>query len=292
MSGTSATRVVMPTVDTMTERLETIPFIRAIGMHAIDLRPSQAVTRVVSRSGFRKPGKDEHLCEGLISAVVDQAASAAIWSAVGLQMPHATLSLSMTFLKRTTAEVLDYHAQVMGFSGGLGLTHVRVVDPQARDLIAHGMVNYVIGTYPGDSQASEITVVPDPSMLDGEPIQNIVGTDIETALGLVDAGQGFDLGYNANLVGSRGPVALHGGVLVLGQVAAARRQLGDHSRLNLSHLSIDYLRSGLQQSSHFEAVEIARSRKTLSVRMEGTQDQRQRHMVTGTARFFAPSDQN
>lgn len=287
MIGSFDAEKVMPTVETMTERLEGIPFIRAIGMHAIDLRPSQAVTRVVSRDGFFRSGPCGCLCEGLITAVVDQAASAAIWSALGLQMPHATLGLSLTFLKSTDAEVLDYHAQVMGISGGLGLTHVRVVDPQARDLIAHGMVNYVIGTYPGDSKASKVTVIDDPSRLDGDPIEDITGTDIESALGLEPSGKGLDLDYRSNLVGSRGPVALHGGVLALGLVAAARRLVGDDDQLSLAHLSVDYLRSGLQQASRFDAVEIARSRKTLSARMDGTQSNGDRHMVTGSARFFA-----
>lgn len=274
------------TVDSASERLASIPFVRALGLKAVDLDGDGAVTEAAYLDAFDLDGVEGRICDGVVAGAIDQAGSVAIWKALGLQMPHATVSLSVTFVDHAPAQVLRFHGRLASLDHGLGHT---IVTARTGDgtLLAHGMVNYAIGVYPGDSGVSKTLAPPDPSRLGDEVIEPLAGPGIDRALGLKSGPEGaltFD--YAANLVGSRDPVALHGGAIAAAMVATARRRVADAPSFRLSHFTLDYLRSGLAQQSQVLATVVLRTRKTATVRIDVTQDDGRRHVATGVARFF------
>lgn len=277
-----------PWPEAASRRLANIPFIRAIGLKALPLAPSgEAVTTLDLRPVLALPGRPDLFSDGLVAAAVDQAASVAIWADRGLAFPHATVTLDITFLHPSPGPALTLAARLTGISGGLGHTLVEVRGGDGA-LTATAMVNFAMGVYPGDAGQSETSAVPDPSRLNGEPIPDLAGADFDAALGLTaDEAGALSLPFGPQRVGSRDPVALHGGVIVGGLAAAARARAPADRGLRLSHLSLDYLRSGLARQTRFQAASIAGTRKTSTLRLEARQDDGERLVATGTARFFA-----
>lgn len=277
-----------PWPDAATRRLSNIPFIRGIGLRALPLGPGgEALTALDLRPVLAAGDRPDLFSDGLVAAAVDQAASVAIWADRGLAFPHATVTLDITFLRPSSGPVLTLSARLTAIAGGLGHTLVEVRGGDGA-LTATAMVNFAMGVYPGDAGQSETSAVPDPSRLNGEAIPDLAGADFDTALGLTDAGAGtLALPFGPERVGSRDPVALHGGVIVGGLAAAARAGIPADRGLRLSHLSLDYLRSGLARQTLFQAAPVAETRKTATLRLEARQDDGERLVASGTARFFA-----
>lgn len=225
------------------------------------------------------------ISNGAITAIIDQAGSVAIWSGLGLQLPHATVTLSATYLGAARTPRLHVGSRVTSLEHGLGHTAVEARDDDGR-LVAQAMVNYALGSYPGG--------VPMPSILPPrEPDEG------EMALGpLKGKGLGPAMGWQAqddlrariafrhDLVGSQNPVAWHGGAIAAGIVLTGEHVVPTDRALRLSHLVIDYLRSGLAQDIVFTATKIGESRKTMTLRLDATQDGGARHVAAATARFF------
>jgi radical SAM superfamily enzyme YgiQ (UPF0313 family)/acyl-coenzyme A thioesterase PaaI-like protein len=226
-------------------------------------------------------------CDGVVAAAIDQAGSAAIWIGQGLSFPHATVTMSITFLGRASTPSLSFHSRVVSLEHGLGHTLVEAREPGGA-LVAQAMVNYAMGIYPGAGGQSSTSPVDDPARLNGEPIPALCGDHIAEALGLREDAEGaVRLPFGVQLVGSRDPVALHGGAIAAAMVVAAQRCTPDDSRLRLSHLVVDYLRSGLARETVFRTTLVSQSRKTMTVRIDAYQDDGERHVATATARFFA-----
>jgi acyl-coenzyme A thioesterase PaaI-like protein len=99
-----------------------------------------------------------------------------------------------------------------------------------------------------------------------------------------DGGQRF--GFAANLVGSRDPVALHGGVLAAAGIATARSALGPDAGLRPIDFSIDYLRSGLPQPTQLRPRLVSRTRKTALVEVDVLQDDGARLVARVRTRFY------
>lgn len=269
-----------------TARLQTIPFVRAMGMFAKRSGIGEAVTAIPNTPAVLALPASADFSDGVIAAAIDQAGSASVWSEIGLTTPHATVSLSITFLGSTDSAELELHSRALNFNEGLGHTVVDVVGVDGAK-VAHAMVNYVIGVYPGDSSASATTVIDDPEKLSGQRVEALSGQGLDAAMGLIGVGPGeVRMPFRINLVGSRGPIALHGGAIAAGMIAAARSAIVDAEQFRLSHFVIDYLRSGLEKETTFRAVTIARSRKAATLRIDAYQDDGARHVATATTRYF------
>lgn len=271
----------------MTNRLQGIPFVRAVGMSAIRAGARSALTTVPRRAAASFRGGDDAFCEGVVAAVADQAGSAGIWAEFGLELPHATITLSMMFLRPARSAALHFDGQVVGVHGGVGHTAVTAREPDGR-VVAQALVDYALGSYPGASGPSTTRPVADASQVDGVRIADLAGDHVEDALGLVDEDCGVQrLPFAANLLGSRDPLALHGGVIAAASVACAKGQRPAGGGFRLSHLTVDYLRSGLPQETRFRPRVVSMTRKTLLVEVDAFQDDGRRHVATSSARFYA-----
>lgn len=269
-------------------RLSTIPFVRVLGMRALLAAAPGEAGRLVSALAPRPFLLDAKgaLANGAIAAVIDQAGSVAIWGREGLSLPHATVSLSITFMDSTSEEVV-FDSRIVSLGHGLGHTLVEARTAGGRP-IAQAMVNYALGAYPGSSGGGGRPKDREGGLADNTDIPPLGGASFLEALGVRPPtdGAGLQMPFSLSLVGSRDPVALHGGAIAAGLISAADLQAQDRG-LRLSHLSVDYLRSGLAQETRFAASVISESRKTLCVQVDALQEGGARRVATATARYFS-----
>lgn len=271
----------------MATRLQGIPFMRAIGMGARGLDSGAALTTLGEAAALAPGPGEAGFCEGMVAAALDQAGSAAIWAGHGLQLPHATVTLSMMFLAPGEGDELVFDGRLIAIHGGLGHTLVTVRRPDGV-IVAEGLVNYAIGSYPGDSGPSGVLPPADPAQVNGKPVAALEGDCAEAALGLLaERGGAHRLPFRTNLLGSRDPLALHGGVIAAASVACAKAQRPEGSAFRLSHLTVDYLRAGLPQATEFRPHVLSKTRKTLLVEVDAFQEDGRRHIASASARFYA-----
>lgn len=239
------------------------------------------------REAFASRAGDDRFCEGIIAAVTDQAGSAAVWAHLGFAFPHATVSLSLTFLGPARGSHLAFDAQLLSDAGGLGQTAVSVLQPDGRE-VARGSVDFALGSYPGDAGASTTRPIADPAKVGEQVIAALGGIDVTAGLGMVPLDTGdHRLPFRVDLVGSRDPVALHGGAIAAAGVACARAALAPDDGLRIIQLSVDYLRSGLPQPADLHARVISRTRRTALVEVDVLQDGGTRLVARVRARFHS-----
>lgn len=262
-----------------TERLDGIPFPRAAGMTAASCVDGTARSLLSFRTAFASTAGDPTWCEGIIAAVGDQAGSVAVWSQFGLALPHATVSLSLTFLAPARGNRLTFDACLLSAEGGLGQTAVSVFQPDGRE-VARGSVDFALGSYPGDSGPSVTRDVDDPARLGDLAIEPIEAASVYQGLGLEPLDTlGHRLPFRANLVGSRDPQALHGGAIAAAGVACARAALDPAEGLRVIQVSVDYLRSGLPEAAELRPRIISRTRRTALVEVDVLQSEGARHVA-------------
>ncbi|MCW1381491.1 PaaI family thioesterase [Novosphingobium sp. KCTC 2891] len=270
-----------------TERLQGIPFARAIGMTATRCGGGTARSTVPFRGAFAIQPGDDRFCEGIIAAVADQAGSVAIWSRLGLAFPHATVSLSLTFLAPARGACLAFDAALLADAGGLGQTSVTVVQPDGRE-VARGSVDFALGSYPGDAGASTTRPIADPAKVGEQIIEELEAADVYAGLGLEPLGEtDHRLPYRVNLAGSRDPLALHGGAIAAAGAASARAALAPPDGWRIIQLSVDYLRSGLPEPADLHARIVSRTRRTALVEVDVRQASGTRLVARMRVRFHS-----
>jgi acyl-coenzyme A thioesterase PaaI-like protein len=268
-------------------RLQGIPFVRAIGMTATAFGGGAARSVIAFRGAFADQAGDDRFCEGIIAAVADQAGSMAVWSDLGLALPHATVSLSMSFLAPARGASLAFDARLLARDDGLGQTVVSVVQPDGKQ-VARGAIDYALGSYPGAASPSTTRPIADAAKVDGNTIATIDGADVNAALGFAPADtHDRHLPFNVNLAGSRDPLALHGGVIAAAGVACARAALAPIGGLRIIQLTVDYLRSGLPVPTDLRARVVSRTRRTALVEVDVLQDNGTRLVARVRARLHS-----
>lgn len=264
-----------------TERLQGIPFIRALGLRAVKVGPEVSRCLLPAAPALAARGGSDAVCPGVIAAAVDQAGSMAVWSAFGLAMPHATICLGLSFFAPARLGELIFETRLLAANETLGQTDVLVL--QDGRPVARGRVDFALGSYPGAAGPSVTQPLDDPATIDGAVIGGLAGDEFAAALGLAGSRQ---LPFAPHLVGSRDPVALHGGVLAGASIVAASAALDPEADLRLIDFSIDYLRSGLPQPSQVRAQAVSRTRRTALVDVAIAQDY-DRLVTRARARFYA-----
>jgi acyl-coenzyme A thioesterase PaaI-like protein len=264
------------------EWFTSIPFTAAIGLTAPEIGAQVSCCRLPDHPGFLAGDGPARLCEGLITAAIDQAGSLAVWSAMGLAVPHATICLGVSFLAPARPAALLFEVRMLAVGETLAQTEVRVLqDGQA---IARACVDYAIGRFPGAGRPGA-AVLP---VADSGHHAMPAAADFGAALGLqAQADDATALPFADWLIGSRDPVALHGGVLAAAAIATARRAAGPG--LQLFDISVDYLRAGLPQATAFRPNAVSRTRSTALVEVDGVQDGGSRHVGRTRARFITRS---
>lgn len=276
------------TPEQATWRLSTIPFVRVLGMRALLAAAPGEAGRLVSALAPQPFLLDAQgaIANGALAAVIDQAGSVAIWGREGLSLPHATVSLSITFMDQAFEEVI-FDSRIASLGHGLGHTLVEARTASGKPL-AQAMVNYALGAYPGSSGGGARPKDREGGLAENTDIPPLGGASFLEALKVRPSPEmgGLQMPFSLSLVGSRDPVALHGGAIAAGLISAADLHV-EGASLRLSHLTVDYLRSGLSQETNFAPTVISQSRKTLCVRVDALQDGGARRVATATARYFS-----
>lgn len=267
-----------------TDRLQGIPFIRALGLRAVKVGPETSRCLLPTTPALAARAGLDETCPGVIAAAVDQAGSMAVWSAFGLALPHATICLGLSFFTPARLGDLVFETRLLAANDTLGQTDVLVL--QDGRPVARGRVDFALGSYPGAAGPSETQPLDDPARLDGMAIAALAGDAFGPALGLHPGDAGQHLPFAATLVGSRDPVALHGGVLAAASILGAEAAVGPKDGLRLIDFSIDYLRSGLPQASRIVPQLVSRTRRTALADIEVRQGD-DRLVTRARARFYA-----
>ena len=263
-----------------TARLRGIPFMAAIGMRADRVEPGAAWSSVpFSPAAAEAPGSDI-FCDGIVAAAADQAGSLSIWAAHGLALPHATVSLSLSFPGVVRGGAMRLESRLVTVRGGLAHTLVTVLDAEG-EIAAHGTVDFAMGSYPGRPACGG----PPPPPLGLPRTDRLEGPDSIAALGLAPAPAGAIFAFAPPLTGSVAPQALHGGVIAAAAAIAARQRLAPGSTARLAQLTVNYLRAGLPQDTEVQTEIVARSGRTMLVEANLFQPG-DRHVAAASARFF------
>jgi acyl-coenzyme A thioesterase PaaI-like protein len=255
-----------------------IPFTGAIGLAVEAIGGPVSRCHLPFQPAFRAGDGPDRLCEGLITGAIDQAASLAVWSAVGTGVPHATICLGVSFLRPAALAPLRLETRALVAGPTLAQTEVTVW--QADRLVARAGVDYAIGRFPGGGRPGAAVA------LAGGPRHALpAAADFAGALGLSRDGHDAALPFAGWLIGSREPVALHGGALAAAAVITARRALGDGMRL--FDISMDYLRAGLPEPALMHAHAMSRTRATARAEVDARQHDGARQVSRLRARFVA-----
>lgn len=255
-----------------------IPFTGAIGLAVESLGGPVSRCRLPFQPVFRAGDGPERLCEGLITGAIDQAASLAVWSAVGTGVPHATICLGVSFLRPAALAPLRLETRALAAGPALAQTEVTVWQEDVA--IARAGVDYAIGRFPGGGRPGTALAIA------GGPRHALpAASDFAGALGLGPEGHDADLPFAGWLIGSREPLALHGGALAAAAVITARRAAGDGMRL--FDVSMDYLRAGLPEPGRLHAHAISRTRATARAEVDVRQHDGARQVSRLRARFVA-----
>lgn len=262
-----------------TLRLHGIPFVAALGMRADRVEHGAAWTSLpLTGPAASAPGA-ETFCDGIVAAAADQAASLSIWTAHGLALPHATVSLSLSFAGLARGDELRLASRLVRVEAGVAHTAVTAFDAAGR-IAAHGTVDFALGSYPGRPACGGPSPPPGPAVT-----ARLGGDCSAAALGLDPVAEGAAFGFAYPLTGSVEPQALHGGVIAASAAIAARQRLGPDGTARLVQLAVHYLRAGLPQPTSIATHLVARSSRTALVQADLYQAG-DRHVAAASARFF------
>lgn len=225
------------------------------------------------------------ICEGIIAASADQIGGAAVASHLGIAHPKATLTMDLAFPEQVFDERLTFDAKCVRWTGPLA--HVQFEARADRGAVAAlGFLTFALGRFPGAATSTPLPPVQDPTMLDGHPIEPLVGDNSEEALGIRRDADRIVLVPARNVIGSRVPLAIHGGVIAAALLIAARRTHPAASGLRTAAASIQFLRAGLVEPLHVLGVERSRSRRAALIDCDATQHDRTRHVAGSSIRLF------
>jgi acyl-coenzyme A thioesterase PaaI-like protein len=275
------------TLEDANQFISSIPFVKVAGMRATSLGADHATSVIRLIPPLSAPGHPDRFSNALIAAAIDQAGSLTLWGKVGSRMPMATVSLAITFTDAAIGDQVEFQARCISVGHNLGHTLVTAVRPDGA-VVAHGMVNYIIGAFPGGVESNVATRPKLTDEVGGEKILPLSGADMSAAVGVQHLAPGVvRVPYAPHLVGSREQIAFHGGILALTAMEAAQSAVAAHPELRLSHLVVDYLRAAQAKDLSATTTLIHQSRKTATLGVKVTQDDGARECVTATARFVS-----
>jgi uncharacterized protein (TIGR00369 family) len=130
---------------------EEIPFNRELGIRVAELGSGRAVFRVAFRPGLIGDPNRPALHGGVISAVLDAAGGAAVWSAIGPSDRCSTIDLRVDYLRPGRAADFSAIAEVLRVGNRVGVTSMRLVhDDEPAVVIAEAKGVYSVLRVPGE----------------------------------------------------------------------------------------------------------------------------------------------
>jgi uncharacterized protein (TIGR00369 family) len=112
---------------------EEIPFNRELGLRVVSLEPGRAVLEVPFREGLVGDARRPALHGGVVSALVDTAGGAAVWTAIGDDDRCSTIDLRVDYLLPARLETVRAEARVLRVGNRVGVTTIRAFHPDRPD---------------------------------------------------------------------------------------------------------------------------------------------------------------
>lgn len=124
---------------------ENIPFNRELGIEVGALSVGRAVLSIPFRAALIGDSARPALHGGVISALLDTAGGAAVWTAIGLHDRPSTIDLRVDYLRPGRAETLIAEAEVLRMGNRVGVTSIRAYHPdRPGETIAEGKGVYAV----------------------------------------------------------------------------------------------------------------------------------------------------
>lgn len=124
---------------------EKIPFNRELGIEVGELSVGRAVLSIAFRPSLIGDSARPALHGGVISALLDTAGGAAVWTAIGRNDRPSTIDLRVDYLRPGRAETLIAQADVLRMGNRVGVTSIRAYHPDRPDeTIAEGKGVYAV----------------------------------------------------------------------------------------------------------------------------------------------------
>ena len=112
-----------------------IPFNRELGIRVVELAPGRAVLEIPFRDGLVGDPARPALHGGVISALMDTAGGAAVWTLLGESDRCSTIDLRVDYLRPAGLDTVRATAEVLRLGNRVGVTNIRLYHPGAEDEI-------------------------------------------------------------------------------------------------------------------------------------------------------------
>ena len=138
---------------------ELIPFNRHLGMVLEDLRPGRVQIRIPFQDHFIGNPEMPALHGGVISALLDTAGGASVWSQAGVGDRVSTVDLRVDYLRPGRSEDIIGVGEVVRIGNRVGVSSLRAFHPDSEDKpIAAGMGVYNVKRQPDPSATMDAIV--------------------------------------------------------------------------------------------------------------------------------------
>ena len=106
-----------------------IPFNRELGIRVADLARGRAVLEIPFRDGLVGDVQRPALHGGVISALMDTAGGAAVWTCIGDRDRCSTIDLRVDYLRPAGLDTVHAEAEVLRVGNRVGVTNIRLFHP-------------------------------------------------------------------------------------------------------------------------------------------------------------------
>lgn len=266
--------------------VKSIPFVRAVGVELVEADRKACHLQVSLEPRFRQEAGGPNLAAGLIAGVLDQLGSGTLTAYFGQRHAKATLSMSLGFARDLSAEGnLDIIGTAHFDTGTTGSVELNAKASDGR-VLAHGLVEFMIGAYPGSSSGAPAHDHSRKAVRTRFEPEVVEASSFDEWMGIKIGKDEAQLPWANRLTGSTGPVvAFHGGVVAAAAISQAQTCAAALGPFHLVHFTMEYLRAAKDQTLSLRSEVIRQTRRTLVLRTDVFQEDAARHVATATLRF-------
>lgn len=122
-----------------------IPFNRELGIRVVELGAGLAILEIPFRDGLIGDVQRPALHGGVLSALMDTAGGAAVWTCIGEEDRCSTIDLRVDYLRPAGLETVRARAEVLRVGNRVGVTNIRLYHPGAdAEVVAEGKGVYSV----------------------------------------------------------------------------------------------------------------------------------------------------
>jgi uncharacterized protein (TIGR00369 family) len=122
-----------------------IPFNRELGIRVVELGAGLAILEIPFRDALIGDVQRPALHGGVLSALMDTAGGAAVWTCIGEEDRCSTIDLRVDYLRPAGLETVRARAEVLRVGNRVGVTNIRLYHPGAdADVVAEGKGVYSV----------------------------------------------------------------------------------------------------------------------------------------------------